>query len=119
MRVHLLSIVFSLPIFSYSSFASDVSWGLASVDFGDVTKFDGGRYDGRVATGELFQASKLAVAHRTLPLSSCVAIYYEGRTLTAVVNDRGPCSSNYCQRVAPARVKKRVLDMTPAVASLL
>jgi rare lipoprotein A (peptidoglycan hydrolase) len=119
MRSHLLSVAFILSVFSYNSFASEVTWSLASVDFGDVTQFDGEQHQGLVATGEQFQASRLAVAHRTLPLNSCVAVYYEGRTQTAVVNDRGPCSSDYCQRVAPARVKERVLDMTPAGASLL
>ncbi len=118
-HLHLLRAAFLLSISSYNSSASDVTWGMASVDFGYATQFDGERHEGLVATGEQFQPSKLAVAHRTLPLNSCVAVYYEGRTLAAVVNDRGPCSSDYCQRAAPDRVKERVLDMTPAVASLL
>jgi len=119
MRSKSLGAALILSIFPYNSLASDVTWGMASIDFGYVTKFDGGHYHGAVATGEMFQASNLAVAHRTLPLNSCVAVHYDGRTQTAVVNDRGPCSSDFCQRTAPARVRERVLDMTPAVASLL
>jgi len=93
--------------------------GPASVDYGRVTRFDGANYRGRVATGARYKSSALAVAHRTLPLGSTIVIAYRNRTATAVVNDRGPCLSRHCQRVAPARVKARVLDMTPAVAKRL
>lgn len=99
--------------------ASEVMSGLASVDFGRVTRFDGGRYHGLVATGERFKASALAVAHCTLPLGSWVMVAYRDKTTPAVVNDRGPCCSDHCRRIAPTRVKDRVLDMTPAVASRL
>lgn len=99
--------------------ASEVMTGLASVDFGRVTRFDGGRYQGMVATGERFKASVLAVAHRTLPLGSHVMVRYRGRTACAVVNDRGPCLSAYCQSHAPKRVRDRVLDMMPRLASRL
>ncbi len=98
---------------------AEVMVGIASVEFGRVTKFDGADYRGRVSTGERYKAAALAVAHRTLPLGLCVAVSYRKRTQVAVVNDRGPCLSDHCQRVAPARVKARVLDMTPAVAARL
>lgn len=60
-----------------------------------------------------------AVAHRTLPLNSCVMVRYQGRDQKAVVNDRGPCLTRHCQRTAPERVRNRVIDMTPAVATAL
>ncbi len=93
--------------------------GLASVDDGRPTRFDGGSFHGKVATGERFKVASLAVAHRTLPLGSRVVVSYRGREVVAVVNDRGPCLSPHCQKVAPRRVRERVLDMTPALARLL
>jgi rare lipoprotein A (peptidoglycan hydrolase) len=93
--------------------------GLASVDDGRPTRFDGANYHGRVADGSRFKTAALAVAHRTLPLGSIVVVSYRGREARAVVNDRGPCLSSHCQRTAPARVRSRVLDMTPALARVL
>lgn len=90
--------------------------GMASVDDGRPTKFDGANYHGRVADGSRFKTAMLAVAHRTLPLGSTVVVSYRGREAVAVVNDRGPCLSSHCQRTAPSRVRSRVLDMTPALA---
>ncbi len=92
---------------------------LASVDDGKPTRFDGGNFHGRVSTGDRFSGHTLAVAHRTLPLHSCVEISYRGRSQTAIVNDRGPCLTTWCQHHAPARIKRRELDMTPALARIL
>lgn len=99
--------------------ARKVETGLASVDHGRPTPFDGGRYGGKVASGARFNAATLAVAHRTLPLGSLIMVTYRGRSAVAVVNDRGPCLSRHCQRTAPARVRSRILDMTPALAARL
>lgn len=99
---------------------AEVMVGMASVDFGRVTRWDGGRYHGLVATGERFRANVLAVAHRTLPLHSCVAVKYRDKTVgPAVVDDRGPCLTDHCQRHAPLRVRERVLDLKPRLASAL
>lgn len=91
---------------------------LASVDDGRPTRYDDANYHGRVATGERFDRNKLAVAHRTLPLNSCVEIRNGDHVVQAVVNDRGPCLSPHCQKTAP-QLLKRELDMTPAVAKAL
>lgn len=99
--------------------AADITIGLASVDDGRPTRFDGANYHGKVADGSRFKTASLAVAHRTLPLGSVVVVSYRGREAKAVVNDRGPCLSSHCQRTAPARVRARVLDMTPALARAL
>jgi len=32
----------------------------------------------------------ISCAHKTLPMGTIVEIYYEGRTIQAIVNDRGP-----------------------------
>lgn len=99
-----------------AKFTGPIYEGLASVDDGRPTRFDGGSFHGRVADGGRFKIAALAVAHRTLPLGSIVVVSYRGRTATAVVNDRGPCLSPDCQQHAPKRIRDRVLDMTPAVA---
>jgi rare lipoprotein A (peptidoglycan hydrolase) len=113
---HLVAAAIGMVLLLASAHAEE---GPASVDYGRVTRFDAANYHGRVATGERYSAGKLAVAHRTLPLGSYVAVSYRGRTVIAVVNDRGPCLSAYCRRTAPKRVGERVLDMTPAVAAKL
>jgi rare lipoprotein A (peptidoglycan hydrolase) len=101
------------------SVAAHAEEGMASVDYGRTTKYDARSYGGKVATGARFRASVLAVAHRTLPLGSLIMVTYRGRSAVALVNDRGPCLSAHCQRTAPARVRARILDMTPAVAARL
>lgn len=93
--------------------------GVASVDYGRPTRWDGGRYAGLVATGERYKAAALAVAHKTLPLNSCIAVRFNDKVVTATVKDRGPCLSDFCQATAPRRVRERVLDMTPLLASRL
>lgn len=92
---------------------------LASVDDGRPTQFDGINFHHRVSTGERFNGALAAVAHRTLPLNSCIEISYRGRSRIAVVNDRGPCLTAWCQHHAPTRIKRRELDMTPALARIL
>lgn len=69
-----------------------------------------------VATGARFDGRKLAAAHPSLPLGTCLMVRYRGRETPVVVNDRGPCTTDHCRLHMPARVRQRVLDMTPAVA---
>lgn len=101
------------------SMATEVMVGMASVDNGRATKFDGGHYGGRIATGDRFKTAALGVAHRTLPLNSCLMIQYGARAQKVVINDRGPCATAFCRQHAPARVRNRVIDMTPGVATQL
>lgn len=92
---------------------------LASVDDGKPTQFDGANFHHHISTGERFNGAIAAVAHHTLPLKSCIEISYRGRSRVAIVNDRGPCSTPWCDKNAPARIKRRELDMTPALARIL
>lgn len=108
-----------LAICVLSSASAHAETVLASVDDGKPTHFDGGNFHNRVSTGDRFNAHALAVAHRTLPLKSCIEISYRGRAQTVIVNDRGPCLTAWCQHHAPPRIKRRELDMTPALARLL
>ena len=68
-----------------------------------------------------FDRNAMAVAHRTLPCGSTVLILNRrnGRSIVALVSDRGPCASPQCQATAPARVRKRILDLTPGAAHAL
>lgn len=62
---------------------------------------------GTTASGDTLTPTSMGVAMKTMPLGTIIEITYNGRTVTAVVNDRGPYSGN------------RQIDMQPAVASVL
>lgn len=93
--------------------------GLASVDTGDPTPFDGANYHGRVATGERFNPYAMAAAHRTLSLGTIVQVDYpRGQIAYVRINDRGPCLSKHCQKLRPD-LKKRIIDLTPEAADII
>lgn len=93
--------------------------GIASVDDGKPAPYDGANYHGRVSTGERFSAAALAIAHRTLPLNSWAFVQHGQKAEFVRVWDRGPCSTDYCQKHAPKRVRIRVADLTPRLARQL
>ena len=62
---------------------------------------------GTTASGDTLTPTSMGVEMKTMPLGTIIEITYNGRTVTAVVNDRGPYSGN------------RQIDMQPAVASAL
>jgi rare lipoprotein A len=53
-----------------------------------------GLYGGALACGGTLTASKLGVAHQTLPCGAKVTLRYRGRTVTVPVVDRGPFAGN-------------------------
>ena len=59
------------------------------------------------ACGQVLHKNTLGVANKTLPCGTQVAFYYQGRTITVPVIDRGPY------------VKGRDWDLTQAAAKLL
>ncbi len=90
--------------------AAEITIGLASVDDGKPTKYDGGNFTGR-----------LSVAHRDLPLGSCVEVSKLGRDANihlARIDDRGPCATPDCKRKAP-HLAKRLIDLKPKLASAM
>ena len=93
--------------------------GIASVDDGRPTPYDGANYHGRVSTGERFSAAVLAIAHRTLPLGSWAFVKHGRTGEFARVWDRGPCLTPWCQKHAPLRIRVRVADLTPRLAKRL
>jgi rare lipoprotein A (peptidoglycan hydrolase) len=65
-------------------------------------------FDGRqTASGAIFDQEGWTVAHRTLPLGTILLISHGGRSVVALVNDRGPF------------VGGRVLDLSHGVANYL
>lgn len=62
---------------------------------------------GTTASGDTVTPTSMGVAMKTVPLGTTIEITYNGRTCTAVVNDRGPF------------VGGREIDLQPAVASAL
>ena len=89
---------------SSSGTTSTSSWksGVASY-YGIGDGFMGGT----TASGAIVTESSMAVAMLNVPLGTYVEISYGGRSVIAVVNDRGPY------------VHGRVIDMQPAVARAL
>lgn len=67
---------------------------------------DGFMY-GTTASGDIVTPTSMGVAMRTMPLGTVIEISYNGRTVRAVVNDRGPFVGN------------RQIDLQPAVAAVL
>jgi peptidoglycan lytic transglycosylase len=66
-----------------------------------------GVWGSTTACGEVLHRNTLGVANRTLPCGTKVALYYQGRSITVPVIDRGPYVSG------------RDWDLTEAVAELL
>ena len=65
-------------------------------------------FDGRsTASGAIFDQEGWTVAHKTLPLGTILLISYNGRSVVALVNDRGPY------------VAGRILDLSHGVANAL
>ena len=65
-------------------------------------------FDGRpTASGAIFDQEGWTVAHRTLPLGTILLISHGGRSVVALVNDRGPFVSG------------RILDLSHGVAAYL
>ncbi len=67
---------------------------------------DGFMY-GKTASGALVTPTSMGVAMRSMPLGTVIEITYNGHTVQAVVNDRGPFTGN------------RQIDLQPAVAHAL
>lgn len=95
----------SSPDSSSSSSASE-SVSYTYVQASTYGEGDGLMY-GTTASGDTVTPTSMGVAMKTMPLGTIIEITYNGKTVTAVVNDRGPYSGN------------RQIDMQPAVAHAL
>lgn len=89
---------------SSSSASSSASYSyVAASMYGEG---DGFMY-GTTASGATVTPTSMGVAMKTMPLGTVIEISYNGRTVRAVVNDRGPYVGN------------RQIDLQPAVAHAL
>lgn len=77
--------------------------------FSGVASFYSKNYKGNVASGVRYDPAKLTAAHRTLPFGTRLSVVdpKSHRTVTVIVNDRGPF------------IKGRVLDLSFAAAQAL
>lgn len=97
--------------------ATEITIGLASVDDGRPTKYDGGNFTGKLVDGSRF-TDGMTVAHRDLPLGSCVEVSKLGRDAQvhlAKIDDRGPCDTPHCRRNSPWLLKREI-DLKPKLA---
>jgi rare lipoprotein A len=78
-------------------------------NFSGVASYYSNNYHGRTARGERYDPGKLTAAHKTLPFGTKLRVTNPSnhRSVTVVVNDRGPF------------VKGRVLDLSMAAAKAL
>lgn len=101
-NIKVLSIAITLLMASLSSMAQITEIGLAS--------FYADKFDGRVtASGAIFDQGKMTAAHRTFPFGTTVKVtnLKNKKSITVVINDRGPF------------VKDRVIDLSKAGAKKL
>lgn len=89
---------------SSSGTTSTSSWKSGVASYYGI---DDGFMGGTTASGAIVTESSMGVAMLNVPLGTYVEISYGGRSVIAVVNDRGPY------------VHGRVIDMQPAVARAL
>jgi hypothetical protein len=124
-RIPMRLIVFAALMLCSNSIpgrTAEISFGFASVDDGKPTRYDGGNrgFNGKVATGANF-VDGLTIAHRTLPLGSCVELSKIGRdaqVYIAKIDDRGPCDTQHCRRNSPWLLKRQI-DLKPKLAKLM
>jgi rare lipoprotein A len=75
-----------------------------------IASWYGGEFIGqRTASGEIMERNRMTAAHRTLPFGTRLIVTdpKSGRSVTVIVNDRGPFT------------KGRVLDLSYAAAGAL
>lgn len=75
--------------------------------------------DAVLPSGKPMDCSLPSAAHRTLPLGSCIEVKTSSnRSLKLLINDRGPCTSEWCKTNRPD-ILKRELDISTGAAKLL
>jgi rare lipoprotein A len=92
-----------------SGFAAGNACAESAREFSGMASYYAKNYKGRVASGAPYDGSKLTAAHRSLPFGTRLSVTdpRSHRSVTVVVNDRGPF------------VKGRVLDLSFAAAQAL
>jgi rare lipoprotein A len=113
MRVGLAIAVAAVLGASGAAFAQDSkdqgAKGQGSREFSGFASHYGKGYSGKTASGTPYDPNKFTAAHRTLPFGTTVLVTDKKsrRSVTVVVNDRGPF------------IKGRVIDLSYAAAQAL
>jgi rare lipoprotein A len=92
-RMAMRVIVTSGPLSSYAA-ASSPSLTLTVYRPAIATTYGEGSWGSQTACGETLTHHTLGVANRTLPCGTKVAIYWNGKTMTVPVIDRGPYANH-------------------------
>ncbi len=83
-----------------------------------ATIYGPGFYGNRTACGEKLGRHTLGVANRTLPCGTEVALYYNGRTLTVPVIDRGPYANGADWDLTTATASRLGMQETETVGAV-
>jgi rare lipoprotein A len=83
-----------------------------------ATMYGPGFYGQKTACGQTLRAKTLGVANRTLPCGTPVSIYYQGRTLTVPVIDRGPYANGADWDLTEATDKALGIDGTAKIGAV-
>jgi rare lipoprotein A len=88
---------------------ADAVWAQSRESFSGMASYYAKNYSGKTARGDRYDASKFTAAHRSLPFGTRLIVTdpKTGRSVTVIVNDRGPF------------IKGRVLDLSYAAAGAL
>jgi rare lipoprotein A len=92
-RMAMRVIVGSAPLSSYAA-ASSPSLTLTVYRPAIATTYGEGSWGSQTACGETLTRHTIGVANRTLPCGTKVAIYWNGKTMTVPVIDRGPYANH-------------------------
>jgi rare lipoprotein A len=89
--------------------AGGTAWANGPAHFSGVAAYYDSDYGGATASGERYDPAKFTAAHRSLPFGTRLHVVdpKSHRSVTVVVNDRGPFT------------KGRVLDLSLAAAKVL
>jgi peptidoglycan lytic transglycosylase len=102
-------IVLSLGLMAIAGLTGSGAQAHRADRFSGMASFYSADYSGPTADGERYNPHKFTAAHRTLPFGTVLRVTdpRNGRSVTVVVNDRGPF------------VDGRVLDLSLAAAKAL
>lgn len=83
-----------------------------------ATYYGPGFFGSKTACGETLRKSTIGVANRTLPCGTPVAIYYNGRTTTVPVIDRGPYANGADWDLTEATATKLKIAETVTIGAV-
>jgi rare lipoprotein A len=83
-----------------------------------ATYYGPGFWGSKTACGQVLRKSTIGVANRTLPCGTPVAIYYNGRTMTVPVIDRGPYANGADWDLTEATATKLKITETVTIGAV-